>query len=134
MSNRIYRDQADVFKYLPANTKHFNNKGRDIWCYRKNTEVGIEFEIALFFDPDENGYCAQLISPTLEAKWKRDVVCIYADGAISVGGMQGQSRTRSTLLEVYGRSSLWAEGVAIMLAAEQFPQEDPQRLETLLPF
>lgn len=116
MSKRFFEEQRQVSQYLPTSTKHERLRGKDNWIFKKNTEVGIPFEIALFYDADEEpaGYCAQLILPEIEDQWKNPHSGhIFRDGVICLGG--GSMRTRKTLMESFSKSCLWAEGMAIMI-------------------
>lgn len=116
MSRRFNSEREQVAQYLPAATKHQSIGGKDVWIFKKNTEVGVLFEIAIYFDPDEDpaGYCAQLISPSIEDAWKNPHIGhIFNDGVICLGG--SSMRTRKTLRESFSKSCLWAEGMAIMI-------------------
>ena len=116
MSSRQERDSSDVKQYMPANTMHISQDGRDLYVFEKDTEVGIHFTIAVYYDPNERGYCAHLVSPAIEESWMNaHVGHIFADGVICFGGEQ--MRTRRTLREAYAKSCLWAEGMAIMVAS-----------------
>jgi hypothetical protein len=117
-----------VTQYLPTSTRHQSIGGRNVWIFKKVTEVGITFEIALFYDPDEDppGYCAQLVSPEIEDAWQNPHIGhIFPDGVICLGG--SSMRTRETLKESFSKSCLWAEGMAIMIQsrlagrASEFP-------------
>jgi len=128
MSSRYDTDRAEVTRYLPASTSYAKVKGRDVWTFNKSTELGIEFVIAIYFDPDEGtpGYCAQLISPEVEATWMSPHLGhLFSDGVICFG--YESMRTRRTLREAYAKSCLWAEGMAIMIQSQlngtptQFP-------------
>jgi len=116
MSKRFTKEQEQVSQYLPTSTRHHRLGSKDVWIFKKNTEVGVIFEIALFYDPDEEpaGYCAQLISPKIEDAWKNPHIGhIFGDGVICLGG--GSMRTRKTMMESFSKSCLWAEGMAIMI-------------------
>jgi hypothetical protein len=118
MSTRLENERAEVLHYLPANTKYVNARGRNVWIFEKTTEVGVAFEIAIYYDPDESepGYCAQLVSPEIEGAWKNaHIGHIFGDGVICFGG--ASMRTRRTLREAFSKSCLWAEGMAIMIAS-----------------
>lgn len=121
MSSRYDRDRVEVARYLPTTTQYDKLNGRDVWTFRKTTELGIEFFIALYFDPDESspGYCAQLVSPEVEAAWKSPHVGhLFGDGVICFGGEN--MRTRKTLREAYAKSCLWAEGMAVMIQSQLY--------------
>jgi hypothetical protein len=116
LSARLERDSREVATYMPANTRHYNVNGIDVWTFRKNTEMGIEFEISLYYDATEDtpGYCAQLVSPKLEDKWmNQHMGHLFVDGVICLG--VSSMRTRRTLREAYSKSCLWAEGMAVMI-------------------
>ena len=114
MSRRREQERVDVAQYMPSNTRHIYVDGRDLWVFKKQTEVRIEFEIAIYYDPDEKGYCAQLVSPDVEEAWKGPHVGhLFDDGVICFGG--DSMRTRRTLREAFAKSCLWAEGMAIMI-------------------
>jgi hypothetical protein len=118
---RYERDRAVVARHLPPGTLHTRLQGRDVWTFRKQTEVGIPFELAVYYEPDESpsGYCVRLITPQIEAAWKNPHVGhIYADGTICFGGSSPSWRCRHTLLDAYAKACLWADGMAIMLAAK----------------
>jgi hypothetical protein len=128
MSKRFSKEQEQVSQYLPTSTRHQNLGGKDVWIFKKNTELGINFEIALFYDPDEDppGYCAQVIHPKIEAALQSTHVGhLWPDGVICLGG--GSMRTRKTLMETFSKSCLWAEGMAILIQSHlagrpsQFP-------------
>lgn len=115
MASRRERDGADVARYLPRNTRLLSVNGRDVWVFKKNTELGVVFEIGIYFDPDEDGYCAQVISPEIEASWKNaHVGHIFSDAVICMG-YGGNPKTRPTLRASYAKSCLWAEGMAAMI-------------------
>lgn len=116
MSSRRSRDFHEHRTFMPDNTMYLEQEGRDTYVFEKNTEVGITFTIAAYFDPDENGYSASLVSPLIEDAWKNaHVGHIFTDGTICFGG--ASMRTRPTLREAYAKSCLWAEGMAIMIAS-----------------
>lgn len=116
MSSRRDREWQEVRRIMPNNTRLVSADGRDIWLFKKNTEVGIEFEIGIYYDPDEDGYCAQLVSPEVESSWKNaHVGHLFADGVICMGG--SSMRTRRTLKESFSKSCLWAEGMALMIVS-----------------
>lgn len=118
MSSRRERDLAVVAQQMPANTIHTEIDGRDVFVFHKMTEMGIVFEIAVYYDQDEGGYSAQLVSPEVEAAWKdQHVGHLFFDGVICMG--QNPMRTRPTLLDAYGRACLWAEGMAIMIRSHE---------------
>jgi hypothetical protein len=119
MSKRFAKEQEQVSQYLPTSTRHHSLRGKDVWIFKKNTEVGVVFEIALFYDPDEDppGYCAQLLHPKIEAAWQTvHVGHLWPDGVICLGG--ASFRTRKTLMETFSKSCLWAEGMAIMIQSQ----------------
>lgn len=119
MKARFQTEQTQAARYLPKNTRHVQADDRDIWIFEKSTEVGIRFEIALYFDADEDepGYCAQLISPEIESAWRSPHVGhIFSDGVICFGG--ASMRTRKSLREAFSKSCLWAEGMAIMIVSQ----------------
>lgn len=119
MSARLRRDQEWVAKYMPKNTWFAKVDERDVWVFQKMTEVGVGFEIAIYFDPTESapGYVAQVRSPPIENAWKSPHVGhIFSDGVICFGGPS--SRTRTTMADAYAKACLWAEGMGIMIAAK----------------
>lgn len=117
MPARQERDRSYVQRYMPANTMQVSENGLEMYVFEKDTEVGIRFTIAVYYDPDERGYCAQLVYPEIEDSWKNPHIGhIFADGVICFGG--DQMRTRETLREAYAKSCLWAEGMAIMVASQ----------------
>lgn len=119
MSARYDRDRAAVAQYLPADTPYHKVNGLDVWTFTKSTELGIQFVISLYFDPDESipGYCAQLVSPEIEEAWmNQHVGHLFTDGVICFG--YESMRTRKTLREAYAKSCLWAEGMAIMIQSQ----------------
>ena len=116
MSNRFERDRAEVAQYLPSNTRYVPADGRDIWLFQKKTELGITFQIALYYDPDEStpGYCAQVVSPPIEDTWKNPHLGhLWSDGVICLG--RSSMRTGRSIREAYSKSCLWAEGMAAMI-------------------
>lgn len=116
MTSRRDRESQEVRRIMPKDTRLVSADGRDIWLFRKFTEVGIEFEIGIYYDPDEDGYCAQLVSPEVESSWKNaHVGHLFSDGVICLGGTS--MRTRRTLAESYSKSCLWAEGMGLMIAS-----------------
>ena len=101
---------------MPTGTMPIQLNGCDAFVFEKDTEVGIPFTIAIYYDLNERGYCASLVGPEIEASWKNaHVGHLFSDGAICFGG--DQMRTRKTLREAYAKSCLWAEGMAIMIAS-----------------
>lgn len=111
---------------MPDNTLHLEEAGRDTFVFTKNTELGILFTIAVYYDPDERGYCAQLVEPKIERAWQNvHVGHIFSDGVICLGGES--QRAKPTLLDAYAKSCLWAEGMAVMVASHlaQEPSEFP---------
>ena len=126
MNRRQRADRTTVANRLPRGTTHSVIQGRDVYVFKKNTEVGIQFEIAVYFDADEGGYCAQLYSPAVEESWKNaHVGHLFEDGVICMGF--SSMRTRPTLEDAYGRACLWAEGMAIMMRSYEAgtPSEFP---------
>ena len=114
MSTRKEQEQIDVAQFMPSNTRHAVADGRDVWFFKKQTEVLIEFEIAVYYDSDEKGYCAQLVSPEIEEAWKdQHVGHLFRDGVICMGWES--MRTRKTLKESFAKACLWAEGMGIMI-------------------
>lgn len=114
MSTRIERDRADVRQYMPDNTQQVSVEGREIYVFSKNTAVGVPFRIAIFYDADERGYCAQIVGPEINKSWMNPHKGhLYPDGVICFGG--DTWRTRTTLREAYAKSCLWAEGMAVMI-------------------
>jgi hypothetical protein len=114
MATRKEQERIDVARYMPANTKHVVTEGKDVWIFKKQTEVMIEFELAIYYDADEGGYCAQLVSPEIEDAWKdQHVGHLFRDGVICMG--YESMRTRKTLKESYAKACLWSEGMGIMI-------------------
>src|SRR4051794_7075353 len=114
MPTRLEVDILDVQRYMPAKTMRISAEGRELFVFEKNTEVGIPFTIAIYYDPNERGYCGSVVSPEIEKNWKNvHVGHIFADGCICFGGEE--MRTRRTLREAYAKSCLWAEGMAVMI-------------------
>lgn len=114
MTSRLELDRADVKQYMPDNTEQLTVAGREVYLFSKSTDWNIFFRIAIFYDPDERGYCAQLFGPKIDLKWMNPHVGhIFSDGVICFGG--DSMRTRKTLREAYAKSCLWAEGMAVML-------------------
>jgi hypothetical protein len=114
MATRREQEVMDVARYLPSNTRLVQAEGRDIWIFTKQTEMFIEFEIAIYYDLDERGYCAQLVRPDIENAWKNaHVGHVFFDGVICFGG--DSMRTRRTLREAFAKACLWSEGMAIMI-------------------
>ena len=119
MSSRYVREQTEVASYLPPNTRHECIDGRDVWIFCKKTTLGVDFEIAIYYDFEESppGYCAQLVSPVIETSWMSPHVGhIFKDGVICLGGES--MRTRRTLRESYAKSCLWAEGISVMITSK----------------
>lgn len=117
MATRREQDASDVANYLPANTRLVRADGRDIWIFTKQTEVRIAFEIAIYYDLDEKGYCAQLVSPDVEDAWREiHTGHLFRDGVICLGG--DSMRTRRTLREAFAKACLWSEGMAIMIFSQ----------------
>jgi hypothetical protein len=118
MSARYERERLFVSRNMPANTVYVQRDGRDVWIFTKRTEVGIDFEIALYHDPDEGGYCAQLITPEIETAWcSPHIGHIFTDGVICLGGASMRSRDR--MEDAYAKSCVWAEGIALMLVSKR---------------
>ena len=120
MATRREQEQRDVATFMPANTRLAVIDGRNVWIFRKQTQVGIVFEIGLYYDPDEDpqGYCASVVSPQIEKAWRTPHIGhIFADGVLCYGAPS--MRTRKTLREAFARSCLWAEGMAIMIASRK---------------
>ncbi len=118
MTTRRERERAAVAEHMPANTRYVRSGGRDVWIFGKRTEVGIDFEIAIYYDPDEAGYCAHLVSPEIEDAWRNPHIGhIFGDGVICLGGASMRSRTK--MLDAYAKSCLWAEGIALMLMSKR---------------
>ena len=116
MSSRKERDLAESRLFMPSNTMYVQQDGRDAFIFEKDTEVGIPFTIAVYYDPDEHGYCAQLVGPNVEDAWKdQHVGHLFRDGVICLGA--DRMRSRDTLREAFARSCLWSEGMAIMIAS-----------------
>ena len=116
MSSRRERDVREFRTFMPDNTMLVEQDGRLHFVFEKDTEVKVPFTIALYHDPDENGYCAHLIAPEIEEAWKSvHVGHLFKDGVICLGGES--MRAKSTLREAYGKSCLWAEGMGIMITS-----------------
>ncbi len=114
MSTRIERDRADVKQYMPDNTQQVSLDGREIYVFGKNTAVNVPFRIAIYYDQDERGYCAQLVGPALKPEWMTaHQGHIFKNGLICFG--EDSMKTRKTLREAYAKSCLWAEGMAVMI-------------------
>jgi len=112
------QDRQTVAKYLPSNTRHVVVAGKDVWIFKKNTQMGIVFEIGIFYDHDEGGYCAQLISPNLEETLgDQHTRHVYNDSVICLG--THTNRTCATLRECFSRCCVWAEGAGVMVASRQ---------------
>lgn len=121
MSARLDRERATVAEHLPANTRHVWTDGRDVWIFTKRTELGINFTIALYFDPDQQGYSVQLVSPEIEREWhKPHIGHIFDDGVICLGGTNWKAAP--SMLEAYGKACLWAEGIAVMIRSKELGQ------------
>lgn len=121
MSSRYERERAFVTRSMPSNTRFVEQGGRSIWIFTKRTEVGVDFDIAIYFEPDEGGYCARLVSPELESAWcNPHIGHIFNDGVICLGG--ASMRARSKMEDAYSKSCVWAEGIAIMLISKQLGQ------------
>lgn len=117
MATRKEQEHIDVVRFMPANTRRVVADGKDVWIFRKQTEVRIEFEIAIYYDSDEGGYCAQLVSPEIEEAWKdQHVGHLFRDGVICMG--YASMRTRKTLKESFAKACLWAEGMGIMIFSQ----------------
>lgn len=116
MSSRRERDLREYRDFMPDNTMVIDQDGRTLFVFEKDTEVQIPFSIAVYFDPDENGYCAHVIAPEIEEEWKSiHVGHVFKDGVICLGGEN--MRAKTSLREAYGKSCLWAEGMAIMITS-----------------
>ncbi|WP_246793894.1 hypothetical protein [Burkholderia perseverans] len=123
MSTRYEQDRADVARFLPTNTVYHRIGEQDVWTFTKDTELQVVFTISLYFCADEDipGYCAQLVSPTIEKAWQNiHVGHIFPDGVICLGG--ASMRTRRTLREAFAKSCLWAEGMAVMIRSREVGQ------------
>lgn len=119
MVTRKEQERIDVAQYMPTNTRHVVADGKDVWIFKKQTEVQIEFEIAIYYDSDEEkkGYCAQLVSPEVEESWKSPHLGhLFSDGVICMGWES--QRTRKTLKESFAKACLWAEGMGIMIFSQ----------------
>lgn len=126
MQTRLERERNFVLQSMPPNTRYLARAGLQLWFFTKQTEVGIDFEIAIYFDKDEGGYCAQLVNPPIEEAWRNPHIGhIFKDGVICVGG--ASMRTSPSMDVAYAKSCLWAEGIAIMLRSKQHghPSEFP---------
>jgi hypothetical protein len=118
MSARYERERTFVARCMPANTRYASQAGRNIWIFTKTTEVGIEFDIAVYYEPDEGGYCARLVSPEIENAWRNPHIGhIFDDGVICLGG--ASMRSRSRMEDAYAKSCVWAEGIALMLVSKR---------------
>ena len=116
MATRKEQERIDVARDMPANTRHVFADGKDVWIFRKKTEVNIEFEIAIYYDSDEGGYCAQLVNPEIEELWKNPHIGhLFNDGVICMGW--DSQRTRKTIIESFAKACFWAEGMGIMIAS-----------------
>lgn len=123
MSARYEQERALVAVHLPSNTRYTMQQGRNVWVFEKGTELGQPFVIAIYFDPDENGYSAQLISPEIEQEWHNPHIGhIFHDGVICLGGPPDQWRAAPNMLEVYAKACLWAEGIAVMMVSKRLGQ------------
>jgi hypothetical protein len=112
---RYDQDRQYVERHMPKGTRHVSMDGKDCWIFIKNTRIGISITLALYYDRDENGYCAQVLEPALPESLKSiHAGHLFSDGVICMG--EDSMRTRRTLGEAYGRSCLWAEGIACVLA------------------
>lgn len=126
------QELAIVKEYLPSDTRYVqDSEGRNIWIFTKNTELDIPFEIAIYHNPSEGGYSAQLISPQLEDTWRdQHVGHLFYDGIICMGRESPGMRARYKLTECYAKACLWAEGMAIMIQSNllgmpcEFPFSD----------
>jgi len=128
-SPRDARDRRIAKERLPSSTRKGRVGGRLNFVFIKQTQMGIPFEITLYYDPDEDGYLAQLISPEIERDWRNPHIGhIFEDGVICVGGAKG--RASPDLLTAFSKSCVWAEGIAIMIASRnagrptEFPFSD----------
>jgi len=133
VASRLNAERALVARYLPPDTFYMHYENRDVWVFKKITQVGIEFEMAVFYDLDESppGYCVKLLSPEIEQAWRHPHIGhIYPDGTVCFGGIDPSPRCRRVLNEAYAKACVWAEGVAIMIASKtagrpiEFPFSD----------
>jgi hypothetical protein len=124
MNSRLEQEGRIVASHFPRNVRQGVLQGRSVWVFTKFTEVGIKFEIAIYFDPDEPGYVAQCIGPEIEAEWRTPHIGhIYHDGVICLGWstISGRptSRAAGDMLTAYSKSCLWAEGIACMIVSKR---------------
>lgn len=131
-NTRQAREQVIVSHHFPRETTRVVRDGREVWVFPKRTELGTEFTLAVYMDPDEGGYVAQLVSPELEQAWRHPHIGhIFKDGVICLGKcmINGTSTMRATndMLVAYSKACLWAEGIAVMLQSRQLgtPGEFP---------
>ena len=120
MSARLDDERALVARYLPPDTQYLAFEGRDLWLFKKLTQVGITFEMAVYYEPDEipAGYCVRLISPEIEATWRNaHIGHIFSDGTLCFGGTAPSARCRYKLTDAYAKACVWAEGMAVMIAS-----------------
>lgn len=118
--SRREQDQREVARKMPNNTRLVQMEGRDIWIFKKNTELRVQFEIAIYYDSDERGYCAQVLSPEIENSLKGvHVGHLFSDGVICMGYSEPSMRARHTLIEAYAKACLWAEGMAVMIQSRK---------------
>jgi len=103
-----------VRRNMPPDTTRFELNGADIWVFEIAPE-GMQFTIGIYYDADFNAYAAQCISPRIEDRWtpaRAHDFHLYADGQICLS-----SKTHAhmpTMAAAYGRSCLWALGVALL--------------------
>lgn len=120
---RRQRELEEVNAYLPSRTRMMRVDSKDVWLVQKDTGMGLRFEFALYFDPNEStpGYCCQVLSPEIERAWKHPHIGhIYSDGILCLGPYN--PRTGPSLRFVWARSCIWAEGMAAMLAGKHLGQ------------
>lgn len=132
MTTRLETEAQIARTYLPGNTRKDEMDGRIVWVFKKSTEVGMVFTIAIYFDPDEPGYVAQCLHPVIEDRFKTPHIGhIFSDGVICLGktSINGKTSMRATgsMLTAYSKSCLWAEGIALMIESERVdePTEFP---------
>lgn len=118
---RHARDIKFVRSNMPSNTTHQVISSADVYTFHKRTQVGVSFVLSIYYDQDEGGYSAQVVSPAIERSLQGPHVGHLFDNGIICMGTKTM-RACHELSEAYARACLWSEGMAIMIKAREHGQ------------